>query len=101
MTNQSSFGGYDPFLVIKQNRDAYIYKWSEDYDGNPNSSWDKIFDEVENEFETYADDEASSDGTSRTLIERFDDGEIDEYDMDNEFDQWVEWLDLSTYDYND
>ena len=101
MLKSYSFGGYDPFSVIKLNKWAYIDRWSNDYEGTPKSSWDQIFDAVESEFEAYADDEASSDETGRTLVNRFEDGDIDDDGMDSEFDMWVEWLDLNDYDFDD
>ena len=89
---------------IKISKDAYIQQWQKDYDGKPNTSWDNIFDNVVNEFELYCDDEASSHVEEggmygKTIKERYDDGEIDAEDVENEFDEWTIWLDLNEYDY--
>ena len=91
---------------IRLGKDAYIQQWSEDYEGTPATSWENIWDNVVNEFELYADDEASShaDGHGMygpTIKERFDSGEIGAEDVEYEFDSWVMWLDLSDYDYAD
>lgn len=102
---KASTGG-DMLEDIRLSKDAYIQRWSEDYEGTPATSWENIWDNVVNEFELYADDEASSHSDDRgmygpTIKERFDSGEIDAEDVEYEFDEWVMWLDLSDYDYAD
>ena len=87
----STYG--DAFETIERSKDAYIQRWSEEYEGTPATSWDNIFDNVLEEFTRYADDE-----TSGFILEKFENGEYTADDMDNEFEQYIMWLDLNEYD---
>lgn len=87
----STYG--DAFETIERNKDAYIQHWSELYEGTPATSWDNIFDNVLEEFTRYADDDASG-----FILEKFENGEYTADDMDNEFEQYIMWLDLDEYD---
>ena len=82
-----------PYEDIERSKDAYIQKWSNEYTGEPATSWDSIFDKVLTEFTLYADDEASG-----FIEQKFYDGELTSEDMIDEFDQFIFWLDLSDYD---
>lgn len=87
----STYG--DAFETIERSKDAYIQRWSEEYEGTPATSWDNIFDNVLEEFTRYADDESSG-----FILEKFENGEYTADDMDNEFEQYTMWLDLNEYD---
>ena len=87
----STYG--DAFEDIERGKDAYIQRWSEEYEGAPATSWDNIFDNVLEEFTRYADDEVSG-----FILEKFENGEYTAEDMDNEFEQYIMWLDLNEYD---
>lgn len=87
----STYG--DAFKDIELDKDAYIQRWSEDYEGTPATSWDNIFDNVLEEFTRYADDEVSG-----FILEKFENGEYTADDMDNEFEQYIMWRDLGEYD---
>ena len=89
----STYG--DAFEDIERSKDAYIQRWSEEYEGTPATSWDNIFDNVLEEFTRYADDEASG-----FILEKFENGEYTAEDMDNEFEQYIMWLDLNEYDHD-
>ena len=79
-------------------KDTIIDEWSSEYDGEPSTSWNTIFDNVVNDFELYCDDEASAYGEDRTLKEKFDAGVLSERDMLTEFYDWIRWIDLADYD---
>ena len=87
----STYG--DAFETIERSKDAYIQRWSEEYEGTPATSWDNIFDNVLEEFTRYADDESSG-----FILEKFENGEYTADDMDNEFEQYIMWRDLGEYD---
>lgn len=87
----STYG--DAFEDIERSKDAYIQRWSEEYEGTPATSWDNIFDNVLEEFTRYADDESSG-----FILEKFENGEYTADDMDNEFEQYIMWRDLGEYD---
>ena len=89
----------DMLSVIYTNKDFYIGRFQDDYNGEPATSWDNIFDNVVAEFEAYAGDEASSIEGGYTVEEAFDEGIYDANDVDSVFDQFVMWLDLNEYDY--
>ena len=80
-------------------RESYIQEWQEAFDGEPNTSWDNIFDNVVNDFELYCGDEMSGMGTDLPITERFNHGLLNERDIATEFADWVRWIDLSDYDY--
>ena len=46
----------------------------------------------------YCDDEASADESGKTIQEKFETGEYSTRNVEDEFDMWVAWLDLSDYD---
>lgn len=80
-------------------RESYIQEWQEASDGEPNTSWDNIFDNVVNDFELYCGDEMSGMGTDLPITERFNHGLLNERDIATEFADWVQWIDLPAYDY--
>ena len=88
----------DPYEIIKLRRDKIIERWHDEYTGEPQTSWVNIFDGLLAYFESYADDGASDDGSGDCLVERFDMGNIDEYDMYDEFLSFVEWQDIAEFD---
>lgn len=83
----------DPFEMIEVSRYAFTQEWENNYTGNPNTSWDNIFDNALDAFMRYADDEASG-----FLLDQFHNGEIDEEEMVDLFDQWVNFSDLNDFD---
>lgn len=101
---RASKSANDMLEWILLSKEAYIQEWSNNYIGQPNTSWDNIFDNVVNEFELYAEDEASAEmdknrNWGKTLKEQYYDGEISAEDVEDAFDGWVIWEDLSEYDY--
>lgn len=84
--------------VINQSRAYYINKFSHEYNGEPKTSWDNILDNLIAEFESYADDEAST-GSYGTLLEGFNNGDCSEIDIDNYFDTFTDFLDINNYDF--
>lgn len=97
----SRFGGYqsfgnsgNPFADIEALKDAFIKEWWRDYDGDPETGWDNIFENALADFEAYANDEASG-----FLMEQYENGEIGDGDMRNEFDQFTMWKDMNEYDF--
>lgn len=87
--------------VIYKKKNKYINEFKANYDGDPNTSWDNIFDGAVDEFWRFCDDEASADESGKTISERFDAGEITAEDVDSEFDGWVMWVDINDFDYGD
>ena len=85
----------DPYTFIDKNRNDIIKKWMRTYDGEPNTSWNRIFENAFNEFIDYY----SQSEESGFLLERFLDGSISEYGMKKEFDIWIADIDLSEFDY--
>lgn len=84
----------EPYEIIELNRDAYIQRLSREWEGTPNTSWDVIFDNLLDEFKAYADDEASD-----FIEQKFYDGEYTAEDVDNEFDNFITWIDdINEYD---
>lgn len=101
---RASKSANDMLEYILLSKEAYIQEWSNNYTGQPNTSWDNIFDNVVTEFELYAGDEASAEmdknhNWGKTLEEQYYDGEISAEDVENAFDSWVMWKDLAEYDY--
>lgn len=89
----------DPFKIIRIRRGKIISQWQRDYDGDPATSWDNIFENALTDFESYADDPASAVyDEDATLCDKFDSGEYDEYTMYNEFMNFIAWGDLGNYD---
>lgn len=80
------------------NADVFIDQWSKEYTDEPETSWDDIFGRVLDEFMRYADDEASANEEGYTIQERRDLNMLDDYDIRNEFNEFVRWLDLSDFD---
>ena len=78
--------------------DVFIDQWSKEYTDEPETSWDDIFGRVLDEFMRYADDEASANEEGYTIQERRDLNMLDDYDIRNEFNEFVSWLDLSDFD---
>ena len=96
--------GSDMLEDIRLSKDAFIQEWQNDYTGTPKTSWDNIFENLVNDFELYADDEASSHYEEGgfygpTIQERWGAGEISSEEVMWEFDEWLMGLDLSDYDY--
>lgn len=85
----------DPYEIIELNRDAYIQRLSQDWEGTPKSSWEDIFENIFDEFTRYADDEVSD-----FILDKFDNGEITADDVDAEFDDFLTfWIDdINEYD---
>ena len=95
----------DMLETVLRNKDAYIQRWQEDYEGEPKTSWDNIFDTVVEDFTLFCDDEASADLDKSTgwfgdtLATKFADGEITADDINAEFESFIRFLDLNEYDY--
>ena len=87
--------GNDPYEIIKLNKDHYIQRLSDEWEGTPKSSWEDIFENVFDEFTRYADDEVSD-----FILDKFDNGEITADDVDAEFDNFLTfWIDdINEYD---
>ena len=84
--------------VLMDKADVFIDQWSKEYTDEPETSWDDIFGRVLDEFMRYADDEASANEEGYTIQERRDLNMLDDYDIRNEFNEFVSWLDLSDFD---
>lgn len=84
--------------VLNQNKKYYIKKLSNDYKMEPKTSWEKIFDNLISEFESYASDESST-GNYGTILESFTNGYYLEINIDNEFDTFISHIDISNFDY--
>lgn len=99
-TRSSITAATDEYMLseVIGEKDTIIDEWSSEYDGEPSTSWDTIFDNVVDEFERYCDDEASSYGEDRTLKEKFDAGVLSEADMVSEFYDFIRFIDISDYD---
>lgn len=83
--------------VIRQNRDYYFIKFAKKY-RNPKTDWNTIFNNILAEFENYAEDEAST-GEYGTLSEAFYNGDYSDVDIDNEFNNFTDYVDLNDYDF--
>lgn len=84
---------------IEISRDAYIQQWQDEYEGEPSTSWDHIFDMILDDFVLYCGDEASTDETGKTIEEKYESGEYTSADVEDEFDNWIMWISLDDYDY--
>jgi hypothetical protein len=89
----------DAYEDIEISRDAYIQQWQDEYEGEPSTSWDDIFDKVLDDFVLYCGDEASADETGKTIEEKYESGEYTSVDVEDEFDNWIMWISLDDYDY--
>lgn len=76
----------------------YIDEWSKQYRGEPDTSWDTIFDNVLFDFLLYCDDEANGNEEGRSLSDMWELGMLDDDAICYEFEQFVEGLDLEQYD---
>ena len=87
--------GGDPYEIIKLNKDHYVQRLSQEWEGTPKSSWEDIFENIFDEFTRYADDEVSD-----FILDKFDNGEITADDVDAEFDNFLTfWIDdINEYD---
>lgn len=83
----------NPWEDIELNKSAYINRWQREYEGEPDTTWDNIWDNVLEEFKLYANDEASG-----FIEDKFYNGELSADDMDNEFEHFIMWADLGVYD---
>lgn len=86
--------GHNPYEQIELSRPDIIARWQSEYEGEPSTSWENIFENALEDFKLYAGDEASG-----NILNEFIDGDFDEIDMYNEFEQFVMWKDLADYDY--
>lgn len=93
----SNFSDIIPELLTGS-ADAYIQEWSDRYSGDPDTSWDNIFDNVLFDFTLYAEDEASANENGLTLLDRVEQGIATDDDIFNEFDQFIMFRDLNDYD---
>lgn len=89
----------DAYEDIEISRDAYIQQWQNEYEDEPSTSWDNIFDMVLSDFVSYCGDEASADETGKTIEEKYESGEYTSADVEDEFDSWIMWISLDDYDY--
>lgn len=90
-----SFGNSgNPWADIEVLKDSYIKQWWRDYDSDPVTSWDNVFDNALAAFQSYADDEASG-----FLLDKYTSGEIGDGDMRQEFDDFVTFSDLNDFDF--
>lgn len=85
---------HNPWEQIELSKPAFIAQWQSESEGEPDTSWDNIFENALEDFKLYADDEASG-----NILDDFIDGDLDEIDMVNEFEQFIMWKDLAEYDF--
>ena len=85
--------GHNPWEQIELSKPAFIAQWQSESEGEPDTSWDNIFENALEDFKLYADDEASG-----NILDEFIEGDFDEIDMCNEFEQFIMWKDLADYD---
>lgn len=89
--------------ILNEYREAYIQQlqgyWAKDYTEEPKTNWNNIFNNIIGEFESYADDEASTDENGNTIQENYEQGNYSENDIDNLFDMFIMYLDISEYDF--
>jgi hypothetical protein len=83
----------NPYEIIELNKDAYIQDWENNYEGYPGTSWENIWNNVLEDFKAYADDEFSG-----FLELQFEQGKLSADDMCSEFDDFIQFRDLSIYD---
>ena len=83
--------------VIRQNKGYYLIKFAKNYE-NPNTDYNTIFNNILIDFENYAEDEASI-GEYGTLSQAFYNGYYSDVDIDNEFDDFTNCVDLEDYDF--
>ena len=76
----------------------YIDEWSNQYKGEPDTSWENIFDNVLFDFLLYCDDEASGNEEGYTLSEMWELNMLDDDAICYEFEQFVDGRDLEQYD---
>jgi hypothetical protein len=86
------------FEEIYRNRHAYIQQFQEASSGEPDTSWDNVFENSVDEFMRYCEDEASTDESGKTLMEKYNAGEITGSDLDDYYDDWIMWTELSDFD---
>lgn len=84
--------------LLTGSADAYTQEWSNQYKGDPDTSWDNIFDNVLFDFTLYAEDEASADETGLTLLDRVEQGIATDDDIFSEFEEFIMVRDLTDYD---
>lgn len=85
--------GHNPWEQIELSKPDIIAQWQSESEGEPDTSWDNIFENALEDFKLYADDEASG-----NILDEFIEGDFDEIDMYNEFEQFMMWKDLADYD---
>lgn len=85
--------------ILNENREYFIQQLEEIYTGEPETSWNNIFDNLIDEFESYADDEASTDENGDTIQTNYEQGNYDEIDINNSFDNFIMFLDIREYDF--
>lgn len=85
--------------ILNENREYFIQQLEEIYTGEPETNWNNIFDNIIDEFESYADDEASTDENGDTIQTNYEQGNYDEIDINNSFDNFIMFLDIREYDF--
>lgn len=85
--------------ILNENREYFIQQLEEIYTGEPETNWNNIFDNIIDEFESYADDEASTDENGDTIQTNYEQGNYDKIDINNSFDNFIMFLDIREYDF--
>ena len=85
--------------ILNNNREAFIQHLEENYNGEPETNWNNIFNNIIVEFESFAEDEASADENGKTIQTNYEQGDFDEIDISNSFDNFIMFLDIKEYDF--
>ena len=85
--------------ILNNNREAFIQQLEEIYNGEPETNWNNIFNNIIVEFESFAEDEASADENGKTIQTNYEQGVFDEIDISNNFDNFIMFLDIKEYDF--
>ena len=85
--------------ILNNNREAFIQQLEENYTGEPETNWNNIFDNLIAEFESYAGDEVSADENGNTIQTNYEQGKFDEIDINNSFDSFIMFIDITEYDF--
>ena len=85
--------------ILNNNREAFIQQLEENYNGEPETNWNNIFNNIIVEFESFVEDEASADENGKTIWTNYEQGVFDEIDISNSFDNFIMFLDIKEYDF--
>lgn len=85
--------------ILNDNREYFIQQLETGHTGEPETNWNNIFDNLIDEFESYAGDEASADENGNTIQTNYEQGNFDEIDISNSFDNFIMFIDITEYDF--